>query len=420
MSLLRLESVVRERLGLDPAALGPSVLPRAVNVRMHARSAATTEAYREVLADDTREILALAGELVVSESWFFRGGWSLFQRLAQLIQTRAAARQGGPPVRVLSLPCSSGEEPYSLAIALLEANVPVEACRIDAVDLCAASIEKAVAGRYSEFAFREPEIDPRPKYFRPSGAMWTLAPQVRHAVHFRTGNAIDAYLLADEPAYDLLMCRNLFIYLTPEGRTQALTTLDRLLAPDGCLCITPAEADRLPPSRFAPDGPVERGLYRRLNGITAPGNRGPGTGSLDWGSGAIRLSTGRAQPGVVPVPSPVSSPRETLPGSASAMTVDRARTLANGGRLDEARSACEALIRTQSNLPDTYSLLGVILEAEGNTSDAAEAFRKALYLAPDHPEALTHMILLCTARGDVPRAEVLRNRLRRLGRGDSA
>jgi chemotaxis protein methyltransferase WspC len=94
--------------------------------------------------------------------------------------------------------------------------------------------------------------------------------------------------------------------------------------------------------------------------------------------------------------------------------LDRARTLANAGRLAEARSACEESIRLQAELPEAYSLLGVIHQAEGRASEALEAFRKALYLAPSHAEALTHMIVLLKARGDAPQAAALQNRLRRL------
>jgi chemotaxis protein methyltransferase WspC len=99
-------------------------------------------------------------------------------------------------------------------------------------------------------------------------------------------------------------------------------------------------------------------------------------------------------------------------------TLERARDLANAGRLSEARTACEELIRSQLELPEAYSLLGVIHQAEGRMNEAAEAYRKALYLAPNHLETLTHMIVLCNARGDTVQAAVLRKRAKRLASED--
>src|SRR5262249_20985117 len=134
MNLLGVETVVRERLGLDPAALGPSVFPRAVETRMRATGITTPEGYVGVLATDPGEADALAAGVVVAETWFFRGGHALFDRLVEFIVSRAAARPPGIPVRVLSLPCSSGEEPFSLAIALHDHRVPVDDYTLDAVD----------------------------------------------------------------------------------------------------------------------------------------------------------------------------------------------------------------------------------------------------------------------------------------------
>lgn len=88
--------------------------------------------------------------------------------------------------------------------------------------------------------------------------------------------------------------------------------------------------------------------------------------------------------------------------------------MADLGRLSEARAICEELIRAQAGFTEAYVLLGVIHQAEGRLLEAQETLRKALYLAPNHVEALTHMVVLCNARGDVPQAAIFQKRLRRL------
>ncbi|MBX9579977.1 MAG: protein-glutamate O-methyltransferase CheR, partial [Gemmataceae bacterium] len=259
MNLARVEAVLRRRIGLDPGSLG-AAFGRAVAGRMRAAGVASADAYAGLLTADAAEWAALVGELVVPETWFFRGGRPLFDHLAGWVRDRA----GGRVVRVLSAPCSTGEEPYSLAIALADAGVSARAVRLDAIDLSDDHLRRAAAGRYGGFSFRETGPDPRPQYFTAAGdGRWELAPGVRSMVRFRVGNAADEGFLAGEPPYDLILCRNLLIYLTDEARGRVLRHLDRLLAADGLLVTTAAEADNLPPGRYAADGPLGFCLYRR-------------------------------------------------------------------------------------------------------------------------------------------------------------
>jgi chemotaxis protein methyltransferase WspC len=95
----------------------------------------------------------------------------------------------------------------------------------------------------------------------------------------------------------------------------------------------------------------------------------------------------------------------------------RARRLADAGRLEEALAECQSHLQAAGASADAYSLLGVIQQARGEAGAAAAAFRKALYLAPDHREAITHAMLLSAQRGDAAQAAALRERLKRIDRG---
>jgi chemotaxis protein methyltransferase WspC len=92
------------------------------------------------------------------------------------------------------------------------------------------------------------------------------------------------------------------------------------------------------------------------------------------------------------------------------------RQLADAGRVAEALALLRDA-RPPHDTADGFSLLGVLLQASGRPAEATAAFRKALYLDPDHPEALSHMILLCEQRGDAGQAAALRRRLARTERG---
>lgn len=387
MNIRSIEAIVRDQLGLDPASLGPHFLEQMVAARMTARAIDDPAVYAARLLSDPHERDALAAELVVPETWFFRGGYPLFSRLANIVAERLSWPTRDPPVRILSIPCSTGEEPFSLAIALYERFLSSEEVRIDAVDVSQRALEKALRARYSNFSFREASPELRTLYFQPYEDEWELLPHLRAYVHFHQGNLTNPRLLAGEKPYDLIICRNLFIYLTTEARQLALCNLERLLTFDGRLCLTAAEADRLPADRFARDGPTEMGIYRRVNVAFRGDISRPTPLPTDWGT--------------------LSATADPTPPK----TLSTARALADAGQLEQARRVCEELLLQNPTDADTLALLGVIHLALGHPDTAFNLFRKTLYLVPDHIDALSHMLALCERKGDRARAAVLRRRL---------
>jgi chemotaxis protein methyltransferase WspC len=402
MNLAPVADLLASRIGLDPASLGAAVLPAAVADGMHALGLTDAAAYAGALATNPKAFDALADRLVVSETWFFRGG-GLFAELARLVAA-ALPELGGRPFRVLSLPCSSGEEPYSLAIALLEAGLPPERWTIDGIDLSPRLIEAARRGEYREFSFRQTDPALRERYFRAAGDRWELSARVRERVRFRVGNLLDP-TLADEVAgpYDLVLCRNLLIYLTPAARRLALAALERLLAPGGLLGVGHAEAQLLTDRPFRRVGAEAFFLFRHSPMRKAEGEKR--REKIQRGMGEKKRATPKAPP--LP-PAEIHTPH-----SEEEEPLDRARRLADAGRLDEALAECKSHLEGAGPSADAYSLLGVLQQACGDVGAAAASFRKALYLAPEHREALTHAMLLSAQRGDSVQASALRERLRR-------
>src|SRR5262249_25110124 len=152
---------------------------------------------------------ALLDDLTVPETWFFRGG-ELFAHLAQQVATESRVRPADQPYRVLSVPCSTGEEPYSLVIALVERGNASGAWTIDGVDLQASYLERAKQGKFGDFAFRQTPPDLKERYFRPAEDGWVLSPSIRSMVRFRQDNLLAPLFLAGEEQFDLILCRNLF------------------------------------------------------------------------------------------------------------------------------------------------------------------------------------------------------------------
>jgi chemotaxis protein methyltransferase WspC len=392
------------RIGLSPEALGPSLVPAAVRDRMRRLGVDDSSAYAARLAGDPDEFQALVDEIVVPETWFFRGG-ALFPYLAQQIRQRAAPR-------TLSVPCSTGEEPYSLVIALKEAGVPERDGVVLGVDLSRGHVEHARRGRYGEFAFRQTPADLRGRYFRPVAGGWEIDPSVRAAVEIRQGNLLADDFLAGEPPFDLIFCRNLFIYLHPAARQRALAALERLLAPDGWLCMGHAEPLPLLDGRFQRVGPEGHFLYRRAEGPSVRDAAQKRSSTL-LRSVAKRDGRSAARRAAVPPPPPAPAPPAPDPLAG-------ARRLADGGRLAEALTLCQTLLAGAGPSADLFSLTGVIHQARQEPADAARCFRQALYLQPDHPEALLHLMVWCRQQGDHAQADLLRRRLGRSSAGGDA
>src|SRR5262249_24812215 len=138
-------------------------------------------------------------------------------------------------------------------------------CVIDGVDVSPRSVAAAQAGVYGEMSFRQTDPVVCSRYFRTIAGGWQIAEPLRRAVRFMVGNVLDPALLLFEPPYDLVFCRNLFIYLTPDARQQALSVLARLVTPGGLLSLGHAEPLDADDARFRRTGPDGYFLYRRTD-----------------------------------------------------------------------------------------------------------------------------------------------------------
>jgi chemotaxis protein methyltransferase WspC len=343
--------------------------------------------------------------VVVPESWFFRDALP-FRFLKQYARGGWTARPNRAAIRVLSIPCAGGEEPYSIAVTLDEAGLPPDRCRIDAVDVGGARLATARLGVFSRNALRgmSPDVVARWFHERPQGVQ--IIEPIRRRVHFRQGNILDPRLLADESPYDVIFCRNLMIYLNADAREAAAKTLDRLLAPDGVLIV--GHADSLTasaeggPSGFTLAAEPGAFAFRRRPATPIP----PIAPVIDYvftpfvdyveGPAAVAAVEPPQQP-----PPVVDDPRPLL---------EQAAEHADQGRNGRALACCEAEISRNGPSAAAFALMGVVHQASGRRTQAEACFHKAVYLDPHHDEALLALALLAERRGDPSAAQGFRRR----------
>ena len=136
MVLADFENLLKETMGLDVASIGSSAIERAVEKRLLACELQETHAYWERVRASEAELQELIEAVVVPETWFFRDR-EAFAALALTVYEDWLGAHPEDHLRLLSLPSSTGEEPYSMAIALLDAGFPANRFRVDAVDISA-------------------------------------------------------------------------------------------------------------------------------------------------------------------------------------------------------------------------------------------------------------------------------------------
>ncbi|VWM09653.1 CheR family methyltransferase [Burkholderia lata] len=450
--------------GIDPDSLGNDFLTRALTERVHtlqadgerlpsaARLPVTQDAldaYWQQLNASADERRALIELFVVPETWFFRDR-EAFATLVRLATERVAALPGRV-VRVLSAPCSTGEEPYSAAMALLDAGLDPASFTIDAIDLSARAIEQARLGCYGRNAFRGTATEFRARHFTPTRDGWLLDERVRACVQFSQANLV-------EPAvdtgirYDFVFCRNVLIYFDRDAQDRVIRSLDERLADDGVLFVGPAETGvamrhgmrsaRVPlafafhrePAGAAADvfaarpaAPLAAAApYRRAERFTVAPLAA--TRSVLAVAPPAWLGDAR-QPFASPPPAmqaPAFDAWADLPVTAAAPagslapvaesaapTLEDAQALANAGAFDEAERVLAQFSARVGPHADAFYLNGLIADARGRAAEAGDFYRKALYLRPTHHEALTHLATLLDVGGDRAGAQWLLERARR-------
>jgi chemotaxis protein methyltransferase WspC len=240
--LRAIEELLRNEIGLDPSSVGPEFILRAARLRMRNLKLSNLTAYEHHVRQSAAELNELIEEVIVAESWFFRDERP-FEWLRNHVRAKWICAPERPPLRILSLPCAAGEEPYSIAIVLREAGLPAGRYHIDGVDISARRLADARRGVYSKNAFRGPDAPYQTPYFRQHPEGYEIVPALKTTVQFIHGSILDSRLLEGFPPYNVVFCRNLLIYLTPSGRAALLERINELLAPDGVLLI--GHADRL-------------------------------------------------------------------------------------------------------------------------------------------------------------------------------
>ena len=418
LNLKKLEVLLSQSVGLDVASFGPQGLERAVAIRERILGTQARNQYWEAVRRRPEELQALVEELVVSETWFHRESAALEALAAQGTRLKDLATKDRP-IRILSAPCATGEEPLSIAMALLDSGWEPDHFRVLGSDISRRSLESAASGRFTSHSFRTLDLSFRDRYFREIVGGYEASDVLMSTVRFEHGNLVAPDFMAHEPPFDFVFCRNLFIYLSDPARQQALTSVLHLVRDGGGVFVGAAECRLLnqPPFMIEKTGTTFMFRPRKLEEASATlDSLQAKHGSLTRVSGKPLGSLPERTPladGLEPARLPPLGLRSSQQRAVGAGAIAEAYRLADGGRLKEAAVICESILSKGAASPQALYLLGLVRDAEGDSASGEALYRKALYLDPTYYEALVQLSLIRKRHGDFQESRVLQERANR-------
>jgi len=408
MPLPQIIALLRGTLGLDVDSVGVSLIERAVKRRVNMSGLRDISQYAELLQRSEPELQSLFEAVVIPETFFFRYPES-FVALRKIVGEQFIF--GTQKVRILSVPCSTGEEPYSIAMTLLDAGLPLERFQIDAIDISAHLLEIARLGMFGSNSFRGSELQYRDQYFRKANAGFRICDRVRQCVKFEQGNILkERFGFGGEP-YDFIFCRNLLIYFFAEAQDQAIKSLRQLLTADGLLFVGAAETSLLT-QRYLSSVKLPMAFAFRKSALVLSPSLPKLKQPKVWSHAKKCRSETYRKP--KPAIDKKVEPQTATYEETLVRDLAFAELLADKGELEEAAEICAISLREQGPSARAFHLLGLICDSSGDQHQASEFYRKALYLEPDHYEVLIHLALLKDKSGDNAAAKTLKNRAHRI------
>jgi chemotaxis protein methyltransferase CheR len=220
---------------------------RRIADRMRKTGCATFHEYFSTVRFEAsgREMQSLVNHMTVNETYFFREDYQLKALVEGILPDLAARQPAGKPIRIWSVPCSSGEEPYSLAIYILEHWAAADRYDIEilASDIDSAILTEAAAGVYGERSLQRLSPDLIRKYFTSvKGGEYRISSDLRTSIDFFQGNVMDPRFMRAFRGIDVIFCRNMLIYFDDKSRRETIEAMYDCMSPGAYICLGHSES----------------------------------------------------------------------------------------------------------------------------------------------------------------------------------
>ena len=412
-----LEQLLTQRIGLR---VPPDAHRRFVSI-LHERATrlgyATAEEYRIFLAGNAEpgEWEEFARAFTSGETFFFRDHGQFDLLRLRLLPELIARHRNDKTLRLWSAGCASGEEAYSLAM-LVDMLLPERSdwnVLILGTDIDSRAIAKARHGRYGQWSFRMVPAAMQQRYFHLEDNEWVLDERIRRMVTFRVGNLLNDALPDSESGLqgmDLILCRNVFIYLDSAAVASVAAKLSATLVEGGYLMTAHTELIGHPvqglKSRLFAEGVVQQRHVHPPAVYVAPPPVAAGTTMRIAPPLTVRtLPSGEVQGKETHSQETHVSPQ--APNPAITLTA-AARTHADQGEYELAERMCREALDADPLAAAPYFLLAQLAQIKGDFEQARECLNKTLYLDHRCVAAYLELAALHERSGEMPRAHAMR------------
>jgi chemotaxis protein methyltransferase CheR len=264
---LKFRDFFYEKTGVQFGLTKRYFVDKRIAERARAKGSQTFREYFMLLRLDASgtEVQQLINLLTVNETYFFRENYQL-ETLARFVLPEIAARKKpGDTIRIWSLPCSTGEEPYSIAITVLDSWADSDRYQIEILgsDLDTRVLSGAAAGVYGERSLQNVGPAIRARYFRPKGNDYQIIPELRESIEFFRLNLSSKSEMARHRNVDVIFCRNLLIYFDDVSRREAVESIYESLPPGGFVFLGHSESMSRMSSLFTPRRLGDCTVYQR-------------------------------------------------------------------------------------------------------------------------------------------------------------
>jgi len=354
------------------------------------------------------QIMILASHLTISETYFWREP-QVFTALTDFIlpELIKSKKKGEKSIRIWSAGCSTGEEPYSIAIALQKTIQKIEDWNITilATDINPKALSKAVSGIYGTYSFRNSPAWLKSRYFRnKEDRQFEIIPEIKQMVTFTCLSLVEMSAISNDSTMDIIFCRNVLMYFTSEWVTKISQNLFKTLSEDGWFVVSSSELSSYVFPQFTPVNFPGAILYRKgKNGSKYSCNIPsdeipeplPDIAFFDHRnemkvvakedlqpSSSVAFIDRRNKVKVVAKeePQPQLKTREDILNENKILI----RLLADQGHHEEALSLCDEAIASEKLIPGLYLLRASILQELDKSSEAIASLRKAINIDPDY------------------------------------
>jgi chemotaxis protein methyltransferase CheR len=257
--LARFRFLLNEHAGLRLDLTSAETLAQRLTERLRVLRIASYREYCNFLENGSEaareELIQVLDRLTTGETYFFRHEEQLDLLKTTIFQNLARQNARKRRLRLWSAGCSTGEEAYTLAIMLLESGLFLGwDVQVLGTDLCATRVERAQSGRYEPGAFRAMSAKARERWFEPQDKQWVVSPDLKRLCSFEVQNLCNSAATFRVGRFDVVLCRNVLLYLDDRARRQVVLTFHERLIPGGYLLLGHAEVlprDDLP-CEFSP------------------------------------------------------------------------------------------------------------------------------------------------------------------------